>query len=477
VIGDGLRLGGDVVDGLSVGELLLDADLTARAMLWNPDPDSAKAKVRTWGEVVDATADLWAAIPDRTGDPSMDRIHRLAQTLHRTWQRAGWPGAGDPDPHLEHVTDNLTRAADLVTTRRPDRRPTDAGHADAEAARTRLMHVLYVATHGAGTALGGHARDLQRTLDARQRVGAGDSVLRARNARDRLGAVERLAGSYLRARWPAALSGEHRDPVDATRLERALARWDVQAHKTLAAPPVAANLLYTAKVERDLPVATAIVTAAAATRGLIDARQQAERLRPALAGLEQSWTQLGTDLAHLTGRHRRLDPELLLAGNELRAALRAITHDSTGVATPAAIADRTDLTVAIGSLQRSITTAVDLGHVLSDALQDPELTVSATGAYALAAATSSASERLGSWVDVGDIHHDRPVTPPPPVRQALEARAASVTAAAATADSAGAFLLDQPPTPPPQTPVNGRAHEDRTPPTLGHDAPGIRCER
>ncbi len=62
------------VDGRSVGELLLDADLTARASLWDPNPAGAKARVRSWGEVAEAAAELWASIPDETADPSMGRI-------------------------------------------------------------------------------------------------------------------------------------------------------------------------------------------------------------------------------------------------------------------------------------------------------------------------------------------------------------------------------------------------------------------
>lgn len=46
------------VDGRSVGELLLDADLTARAMLWDPDPATARDKARTWPEAVEAAADF-----------------------------------------------------------------------------------------------------------------------------------------------------------------------------------------------------------------------------------------------------------------------------------------------------------------------------------------------------------------------------------------------------------------------------------
>ena len=366
---------GEGIDGRSVGELLLDADLTSRAMLWNPDPDTAKAKVRTWGEVVEAAADLWAAIPARDGDPSMARIHELTTRIHRTQQRTGWPGSGPTDPHLETITNNLARAAELVTARHhPTAALSVAGHLDSEAARTRIMHILYVSSHGVSTALNGYTRALQQRLDARKVILPGDSLPYARDARERIGAVERLAGSYLHSRWPTALSGAHSDPTENHRLEQALARWDLQAHRALAAPPAAANLRAIVEVQRDLTLATGVITAGAASRGLLDPQQHTDRLRPALAGLEQAWGQLGADLGPMIGRQHRLDPELLLAGNEVRAALRDITHDHHGFATPATMADRVDLAAATTSLQRGLSAAVDLAHAVRDALDDPELT-------------------------------------------------------------------------------------------------------
>ena len=469
------------IDGRSVGELLLDADLTARDLLWDPNPDTAQAKVRTFGEVGEAAAELWAAIPYRDVELSMARIHQVATHLHRTQQRTGWPGTGPTDPHLEIVADNLVRAAELVTARRHPTAPLSAtGHLDSEAARTRIMHILYVSSHGVSTALTGHTRALQQRLDTHKALAPGDSIRHARDARERTSAVERLAGSYLHPRWPAALAGAHRDRSGILRLEHAVARWDLQAHRSLAAAPSAANIAHVVRVQQDLALATSGITAAAASRGLRGPHPDTDRVRPALAGLEQAWGRLGTDLGQMIGRQRRLDPELLIAGNNVRAALRDITHDQYGFVSPALMADRVDLRDATTSLQRGLSAAVDLAHVVHDALDDPDLTSSARGAHAMATNTSGPPQGLAAWVTARDLHHDRQARLPPPVRATLLDHAQGVIDTAATADSACAVVSPSPTTRREQSAFTGQRTQDITPPAMdsarGVNAPGIGCE-
>jgi hypothetical protein len=50
-------------DQRSVGELLLDADFTTRQVLMDVTGQDAQAMLRTWGEVVQSAAELWAALP------------------------------------------------------------------------------------------------------------------------------------------------------------------------------------------------------------------------------------------------------------------------------------------------------------------------------------------------------------------------------------------------------------------------------
>ena len=60
-------------DHRSVGELLLECDLTARRMLIDPDVLDPAAMVRAWPEVVQAAHELLQALP--TKDSPTATIH------------------------------------------------------------------------------------------------------------------------------------------------------------------------------------------------------------------------------------------------------------------------------------------------------------------------------------------------------------------------------------------------------------------
>jgi hypothetical protein len=285
-----------------------------------------------------------------------------------------------------------------------------------------------------------------------------------------------LAASYLQGRWPAGLTGQHREPVEPDRLEQAVARWDVQARRTLAASPTAANVLFTVKVERDLAVTGGRILAAAAQLGAVDADQHAQRLQPALGSLDEAWARLGGDLEQIAGRARRVDPELLRSGAELRASLREITADLGGHAGPTIMAQRADLRAASVEVQRGLVAAVDLGYVLRDVVTDPELTAPARGVQA-ACMILLVEPDDAAWVEAGDVYANRPVALPDALRESLAERSAEVAAAAVRVDSAGTFLGANREIGTAGPLLNGRGHEERTvgvPPAPG---PGYGCER
>ena len=368
------------LDERTVGELLLAADLAARDALWDSGRILAKQRLTSWIDVIDAATGLWASIPDRTGNPAMGRIDRIAQGVSRTSATLGWPPTGAPaDPNLASVAADLRRAAELVASRRhPRARLSDAGHQDSEAARTRLMHVVNVASHGMRWSLDRYVRDLRRLREARHPVPAGDSLAASRDLLRRTAPVELIALDYLRRRWPVSLDGEHRDPVP-NRLDQAMAGWEIQVRRALVRDPTPANLLFAASVERQRVLAAEFVLGAATTLGLVDRVDFAERTQPALASLGRAWGRLERDLAPLSG-WRHADPELAHAADELRAGLREITHDGAALASPQVMVDRTDLVDTSRRLQLGAALGAEVGHLMGEAIDEVEWTVPARGA-------------------------------------------------------------------------------------------------
>lgn len=426
-------------DARSVGELLLDADITARASLWDIETCDARGRASSWTYVVAAAESLWSSIPDPTGSPQMARISALTVGLHRTQMTTGWPGSDVADTQLDSVAQSLSRAADLVRGRRHPTAPLSwRAQLDADAARARLMHVLYVTSHGVGVALDHHVRELQRRLAVQRRLPAGESIAQARHTRERITVVERLAGTYLHDRWPSALAGEHRDITAPTRLDQALARWDLQAHRSLAAAPGTAALAWIARVQQDLTVGAALIGSAAARQGAVPG-VDARRAHPALTALNDAWGRFAAGLAPLVGRQRRLDPPLLQAGREVQAALREITHDHGSLATPRVMASRVDLAATVAQLHRNQAAAVGLAHLMRECLGDPDLTVAARAAHAMSSQALDPVTRA-PWIDAGSIHHNRAVTAPPPVRDILSDQADRVIDAARAVESVGGGL-------------------------------------
>ena len=94
------------------------------------------------------------------------------------------------------------------------------------------------------------------------------------------------------------------------------------------------------------------------------------------------------------------------------------------------------------------------------------------------ATTSGAPPSLAAWVSAGDLHHDRHVPLPQPVRVDLLEHAEKVIDKAIAADSSSAALTPARSPSREQIALTGQHNEDRTPPTMGKAiTPGIGCER
>lgn len=254
-------------------------------------------------------------------------------------------------------------------------------------------------------------------------------------------AVETLAGGYLDGRWPAVLTGEHRDPPTAGRLPVALAIWDLQAHRALVATPTIGTLLYVAHGQRDITVSAQLVMRAAAHRGSIDPAQYERRLQPAVADIEAAWSHLSGVLYQLaTPAQRRVDPGLLQAGNEVRAGIREVTHDGSGPRSPHRMAQVADLAQTSRAFHAAIAASIDLAHLAREVVTDPDLVGGARGVQAIAAERTAASHPVAAWVDAADLSHNKSVGLVDPVRDVLNEGVDRTIESATMADSAGSFL-------------------------------------
>jgi hypothetical protein len=369
-------------DRRTVGELLADSDELACETLFDATPDLAPAMVTSWNQLVGSAAELWAVLPPAPDNPSgldpMERLRVVGDAIGRTVTAGHWPGQGPTDEHLTQIADNLTRARHLIE---PHDRPTQQGdletQRDIQDLHGQVMHTLYVAAHGTAVALGAHGTELQHRLEAgerrRQLLAERPTALEITAAQDmiaRFDGFEQLAGAY-----PFGLPTSTANPgqvIEATptRLETALAAWEVQAHRTLANNPDPADLVRVARVQALITsTTTSVLTEAAARKGHIDTDIM-QRLALALEANQVAWSRAAKRWGELTNPASRTDPALVAAASEVRAAIAAAATTPTGWATPQQLASRLDLPKTIKTLHLSIVASIDLAYVVRDTAAD-----------------------------------------------------------------------------------------------------------
>jgi hypothetical protein len=95
----------------------------------------------------------------------MVRLHEVGTGIGRSVVAGHWPDPGPMDERLSQMAYNLSRAAFLVKRYGRDVQPfTVQSRADITAARSRLMHALYVGAHGTRVALTEHVKDAHHRL-------------------------------------------------------------------------------------------------------------------------------------------------------------------------------------------------------------------------------------------------------------------------------------------------------------------------
>jgi hypothetical protein len=374
-------------DRRTVGELLADSEALARETLLDATLEQAPAMVRSWNQLVGSAAELWAVLPSAPNSPSwsdpMERLRAIGEAISRSVTAGHWPGQGPTDEHLTQIADNLSHAQHLVERSRGASQSTTDSPADLQHAPGQVMHTLYVAAHGTVVALGAYAADLQGQAETakrrRQPLAERPTALEITAAQGmiaRFDGFEHLAAAAYLAEPPSSTN-----PVQAAtptkRLETALAAWEVQAHRTLAASPDPADLVRLARVQALITSTTSILTEAAARKGHIDA-DVIQRLTPALEASQMTWNRMAKRWGELTNPASRTDPALVDAASEVRAAIAATATNQAGWATPDQLASRLDLPNTVKTLHLNMVASVEIAYVVRDTAADqPGLTAPA----------------------------------------------------------------------------------------------------
>jgi hypothetical protein len=425
-------------DRRTIGELLADSDALAREALLDARPEIAPAMVRSWNQLVASAAHLWATLspPDDMSelDP-MERLRAVGEAIATSVRVGHWPGHGPTDDRVSEIADNLSRARHLIERDgRPSRPATANRQAVTPDIHGQVMHTLYVAAHGTAVALGAYVTELQHRLEVgtrrRQPVAERPTTLEITEAQGmiaRFSGFEQLAAAYMFGPpLPSADPDQRRAVAPATRLDTALAAWEVQAHRTLAADPDAADLVRIARVQALITSTTGVISEAAAIRGHID-DDVMQRLGPALEAGQVAWSRAAKRWGELTNPASRTDPALVGAASELRSAIAAAASNRGGWATLDQLATRVDLPATVRTLHLSMVASIDIAYVVRDTAADhPGLTAPARiigmrsqGEAEIAIEQGETRYEGVSWTTRRQIAANRVIPLPEPARRGL----------------------------------------------------------
>ena len=436
-------------DFRSVGELLTDSDFQARQLLMDLKLEDAPQLLVAWPQVLFAARDLWDEFPSAPTPIAAEIERRRMELLvlrgngYRTaLQRARRYLADiEPDSRLIDIADTVARATRLVhkfgaeidVTKEPAK-------SDLKAARTRLLHTLYLITHAAHASV----RQLRTETFALQAIPVG-LLPQLENERlphvmcvldswvHRLGSTEATVGHALGGAYPAITDGELVAPADdGLRLPRALATWEVAVSRILCSEPTNADVTLIARTEGLITAAAHRVLGADPTDRYVDVLGRCEPCGAGWAGTASWWHLLAPTNA-------RVSDSLVAAASEVRAATRALTLDRTRPAANPLIAAHPAYADAVEALLISLDEALDTASAIADRsrtsqLRGPARAVS-RAAHDLAEQASMETDIV--WVSPADTLADRMIPLPQPVKTALRATACALESdAAALARSA-----------------------------------------
>lgn len=424
-------------DERSVGELLLESDLAARRLLLDAERLDIGELTSAWPTLLQAAEDFITVLPRRGAgpaqsfssiapDPSLVRLRAVTERLERLRVGHEWLASAPLSPELSAIRDNLVRAQDLVA-RRHQARPVPASDvlADGAAARTRVIHTLYVTAHAMSLAARHAATD--RSPGSRQQPGWRSNALGGLRAVQTLAdSLEQLAGEEVRRTYPAAVQGEWREVPNPSRLSESLAAWEVEARRAMVGSPTPADRAEVVRIQGALLAMGRVLMGVAAQQGAIDRDGFRDLVAPRWLELEGRVGDARSMVQDLATRGAGgLDARLARAGSEVVLAHTEIVLDGTTIASPAEIARRTDLRTTSIDIASGLSAAAGVLTQLATSLSDPAFTTNAVGLQQLINRIEGQNglrheSPTTPWVDPRDLALSRAVAPPDWIRAELD---------------------------------------------------------
>jgi hypothetical protein len=350
--------------------------------------------IRAWPRVTLAAHHLSLALgaTETNEGRAIEQIAIDAYSMARSGAHNDWPGAGPRDQELLKVAMAIEAAAKTAGPGASE--PEYSG-----ALLGRTLAVLWIASEYAGNA----ARDVVADLDyardlnpsARAQIAA-----RARDAARRIDASERIAGEFVGVRQV------HSADSASGRLHRAIAQWDVEAHRTIVFEQSTMVLHGIARMEAMTNAAFAEFVSNATAAGYLDSLA-AERLAPALESLPKSWDTVGDATADIAFGPRPLPTQFIEAAEDLRNELsRAID-----IATPE------EQAAMVSAVKLHAATSMSVASSAQDLLADQELRGPARAVSRMI--VTAKPGLIASPVDPRDIHRGLTIALPPEARDIL----------------------------------------------------------
>ena len=374
----------------------------------------AAALVLGWPAVAQNAHAVWKAMPAATrGDGrTFERIALAAASFGHAGGRQLWPADGQPDGRLAPIAKSLATAAESARAE-----PMTAS--DVVEGQRLMLSTLWAASAAIATAARDHSFDVRydKALPDPRRQKVSELAF---DASRRFGVAEQLAvGALLRP------SERNVEPA-AHDLRRAVARWDIEAHRALLGHRTTATLHVVSYHQADFALRIRQFVGAAAGDGVID-RFTHERLAPVFDQCHQAWRDVLDVASEFSFANVQLPTALYDAGTDL--------HNKLQLMPPQTAEGHRDV---LSTVSEHLVSSLDVAQVSRDLVGEGELRAPARAIARVLAERSPDLEE--SMVSPLDIHRGATVPLPAEARDVLEAPTVRAVDVAAEAVSRSAGL-------------------------------------